>query len=74
MAHMPEEALSTNQIEKTLESLLPDHRGYNQLRNTLGQYQEISKEGGWPVERIQSVLTGSEIVQLCRIPQSDADK
>lgn len=43
-----EEALSSNEIEKALNLLLPLHPDYEKLRKALAHYREISANGGWP--------------------------
>jgi murein L,D-transpeptidase YcbB/YkuD len=43
-----EEALSSNEIEKALKSLLPLHPGYERLRKALAHYRNITANGGWP--------------------------
>jgi len=43
-----EEALSSNEIEKALKSMLPLHPGYERLRKALSHYRNITANGGWP--------------------------
>ncbi len=43
-----EEALSTNDVEKSLRSLLPNAPQYRQLRESLAAYRKIAAAGGWP--------------------------
>ena len=48
MAQLLENALTSNQIESTLYSLLPGHKGYASLRRALAHYRQIAEYGGWP--------------------------
>jgi len=41
-------ALESNQVEETLESLLPPQPGYARLRQALVRYRELAAKGGWP--------------------------
>jgi len=41
-------ALDSDQIEETLQSLLPPQPGYAKLRDALAHYREIAAKGGWP--------------------------
>ncbi len=43
-----QEVLDSQQIEKTLPSLLPSNPGYSRLRETLQKYRTIAQKGGWP--------------------------
>ncbi len=49
MIAMLEEALSSEQIRKTLMSLLPNLPCYSQLRKELALYQSIAMKGGWAI-------------------------
>lgn len=42
-------ALDSNQIEQTLNGLLPPQPGYARLKQVLAGYKEIAAKGGWPV-------------------------
>jgi len=42
-------ALSTSQIEESLEGLLPPQSSYERLRQALARYREIAERGGWPM-------------------------
>ena len=42
-----EEALSGNRVEEALRSLVPAHKEYLGLRQALGRYQEMARQGGW---------------------------
>ncbi|HSE84021.1 MAG TPA: L,D-transpeptidase family protein [Thermodesulfobacteriota bacterium] len=42
-------ALSFNQIDEKLNTLLPQHPAYNRLKQALYRYREIAAKGGWPV-------------------------
>jgi L,D-transpeptidase YcbB len=43
-----EQALSGNQIARSLEALTPQHAQYTGLRDALAKYREIEQRGGWP--------------------------
>ena len=47
LAHL-ENALASNQVEKSLHSLVPNTPQYRQLRDSLALYRKIAEAGGWP--------------------------
>jgi len=42
-----EKALSENNIANALQKLLPEHIGYNGLKESLKEYKSIAQKGGW---------------------------
>ena len=48
LAVILEEALTQDNIAKTLRSLAPQAKGYAQLREMLHKYRKVEQEGGWP--------------------------
>jgi murein L,D-transpeptidase YcbB/YkuD len=57
-------AVTSNQIKKSLEELIPSHENYKQLRNQLLVYQKIVSRGGW--EKINPE-------KAVKLKQGDAD-
>ena len=68
MAEVLEQAISTDTVHETLESLRPSQRGYARLREALRSYRSIASEGGWPVvppgPKMQKGDSGSRIALL----------
>jgi murein L,D-transpeptidase YcbB/YkuD len=62
-------ALDSNQIEKSLKSLLPQQPGYARLGRALARYREIEEKGGWPGvpegPRMQKGDHGERVAALC---------
>ncbi len=49
LARILQTALESDQIESTLDSLRPPHRGYRSLKSALERHREIAAFGGWPL-------------------------
>jgi murein L,D-transpeptidase YcbB/YkuD len=49
LARILQTALETDQIESTLDSLRPPHKGYRLLKSALERHREIAAFGGWPL-------------------------
>jgi len=47
LAEILQNALDSNEIEKSLKNLLPRQAGYARLRKKLAQYRKIAADGGW---------------------------
>jgi murein L,D-transpeptidase YcbB/YkuD len=43
-----EYAIESRRMPQVLEGLIPPHKEYRQLIDTLGKYQKLSAHGGWP--------------------------
>lgn len=41
-------ALSSGQLQKTLQTLSPHYDGYTRLREALARYRDLAANGGWP--------------------------
>jgi len=48
LVRLLEKSLEENNIQKSLESLLPFYVGYHDLKQTFMKYQKIAAQGGWP--------------------------
>lgn len=70
LAQIIEIALSKNQIEEAMESLLPQHPGYRRLRQALAHYRNIALNGGWlsiaEGPKMQKGDKGERIIELRR--------
>jgi L,D-transpeptidase YcbB len=42
-------ATNSAEISQTLNSLVPKHKGYKDLKKALAKYQYLKKQGGWPI-------------------------
>jgi L,D-transpeptidase YcbB len=49
-------ALNANRLESFVESLIPRHRAYRDLKKILNRYRQIRAAGGWPQISTGSVL------------------
>ncbi|MEN6321755.1 MAG: L,D-transpeptidase family protein [Syntrophaceae bacterium] len=48
LADILQDAVASNRIKETLQSLEPQHEGYKILRQTLASYRVTAAKGGWP--------------------------
>jgi murein L,D-transpeptidase YcbB/YkuD len=48
LASLLQSALDGNTVADVLKGLRPPHTGYERLQNTLMQYRDLSRNGGWP--------------------------
>jgi murein L,D-transpeptidase YcbB/YkuD len=48
LVHALQQALDTNQIGEVLHAMQPPQAGYLRLKQVLGRYRGLAKQGGWP--------------------------